>query len=320
MDFPYTDTAIQPISGNYISLVSIYRFTDIQTRAGSTNREVKAIIIQNTATDYTIRVYSDGYYINKLSVQGLLIDSAMVNNPRLKQVILILTYQYNGPTGTTTIPILSYPGVAFPWSSSFFSIYHFTAVDKLNYELYVDSSSVTQLIKYSNTNSVSLYTLVFYKNKCNDPFFLDLSSILCVSCPERCLKCNSLECFSCADGFTMSSDKTFCECNFTIIANFCYDFTSGPLKGCVSAIKNSTGVLCMACSTSLFLVAKNYECTCKDGFKFDANGKCFEYCGDGMTESHQCDDRNQLDGDGCSSSCTLERGFKCTVTAILTTC
>ncbi len=70
----------------------------------------------------------------------------------------------------------------------------------------------------------------------------------------------------------------------------------------------------------LFLVAKNYECTCKNGYKLDSNGNCIEYCGDGLTENHQCDDGNQIDGDGCSSICNLESGFKCTVTSTLTKC
>lgn len=41
---------------------------------------------------------------------------------------------------------------------------------------------------------------------------------------------------------------------------------------------------------------------------------CKEICGDGktVTDLFECDDGNNLDGDGCSSICKLEPGFwKC---------
>ncbi len=35
-------------------------------------------------------------------------------------------------------------------------------------------------------------------------------------------------------------------------------------------------------------------------------------CGNGVHEdAEECDDRNRLNGDGCSTSCTVERGFTC---------
>ena len=41
------------------------------------------------------------------------------------------------------------------------------------------------------------------------------------------------------------------------------------------------------------------------GFKDDGNGNCAEICGDGLNLGQlQCDDGNNIDGDGCSSSCT----------------
>ncbi|HEU4578639.1 MAG TPA: DUF4215 domain-containing protein [Polyangiaceae bacterium] len=41
-------------------------------------------------------------------------------------------------------------------------------------------------------------------------------------------------------------------------------------------------------------------------------GECGAVCGDGLRfESEACDDGNQQDGDGCSSSCQLEAGFGC---------
>lgn len=41
------------------------------------------------------------------------------------------------------------------------------------------------------------------------------------------------------------------------------------------------------------------------------DNSCYEKCGDGILFDMQCDDGNNLDFDGCSHSCTIERGFKC---------
>jgi len=41
---------------------------------------------------------------------------------------------------------------------------------------------------------------------------------------------------------------------------------------------------------------------------------CWELCGDGYNfGGEQCDDGNLIDGDGCSSFCTLEDGFICVI-------
>jgi len=46
------------------------------------------------------------------------------------------------------------------------------------------------------------------------------------------------------------------------------------------------------------------------------NAACVAVCGDGIKfVSEACDDANTRAGDGCSSSCALEPGFACTVTA-----
>jgi cysteine-rich repeat protein len=40
--------------------------------------------------------------------------------------------------------------------------------------------------------------------------------------------------------------------------------------------------------------------------------KCTEICGDGLNLGYyQCDDMNLVNGDGCSSTCTIEPGWKC---------
>jgi cysteine-rich repeat protein len=46
-----------------------------------------------------------------------------------------------------------------------------------------------------------------------------------------------------------------------------------------------------------------------------ASGPCTSACGDGLilpSDNEECDDGNATDGDGCSSTCTIEPGFTCT--------
>src|SRR5690606_29522815 len=45
-------------------------------------------------------------------------------------------------------------------------------------------------------------------------------------------------------------------------------------------------------------------------------GACSSRCGDGIilpTDDEECDDGNTVDGDGCSSTCTEEPGYECSL-------
>jgi fibro-slime domain-containing protein len=42
-----------------------------------------------------------------------------------------------------------------------------------------------------------------------------------------------------------------------------------------------------------------------------ATGQCTSKCGDGLVINEGCDDGNAKNGDGCSSTCTVEAGFQC---------
>lgn len=41
------------------------------------------------------------------------------------------------------------------------------------------------------------------------------------------------------------------------------------------------------------------------------SGSCVEKCGDGRRFEVECDDGNRRNGDGCSSDCTVEKGYLC---------
>lgn len=60
---------------------------------------------------------------------------------------------------------------------------------------------------------------------------------------------------------------------------------------------------------------------CPEGFTQQGSKKCkgivesnlLEICGDGMNlGEYECDDGNLENGDGCSSKCKVEFGYKCT--------
>ncbi len=46
---------------------------------------------------------------------------------------------------------------------------------------------------------------------------------------------------------------------------------------------------------------------------YGASSQCQEFCGDGLDFGlNECEDNNTFNGDGCSSTCKLEDGYKCT--------
>merc|ERR1712167_474635 len=54
-----------------------------------------------------------------------------------------------------------------------------------------------------------------------------------------------------------------------------------------------------------------FSCACNNGFSGDGVS-CTMTCGDGVrTGMEICDDGNRNNGDGCSSSCSVETGYVC---------
>eukprot|EP00727_Mastigamoeba_balamuthi_P009485 m51a1_g5159 hypothetical protein (1839) ;mRNA; f:100789-108596 len=63
---------------------------------------------------------------------------------------------------------------------------------------------------------------------------------------------------------------------------------------------------CAGCNSTTCRVVAGYSCS------GDGPLACVEVCGDGIrTPGEQCDDHNTDNEDGCSSSCTTERGWNC---------
>lgn len=49
---------------------------------------------------------------------------------------------------------------------------------------------------------------------------------------------------------------------------------------------------------------------CPAGFRLYKDA-CIEICGDGLLFELECDDGNNVDGDGCSERCTIEKDYRC---------
>jgi cysteine-rich repeat protein len=70
---------------------------------------------------------------------------------------------------------------------------------------------------------------------------------------------------------------------------------------------------CQLCSDGCLSCKDCYQCQqCRPEYTFHAATKtCLEICGDGKRFSLQCDDGNNVNGDGCSSDCKIEPEYTC---------
>lgn len=122
-----------------------------------------------------------------------------------------------------------------------------------------------------------------------------------------CSTCSSSTvCLTCRTGFTGAPN---CTCSTaSIVSGFC-----NSVYGCTS-ISNITGsALCTACNENLYLqLAANFTCVCINGTTTLANSSCSLNCGDKYVLPQEgCDDGNLVNGDGCSSTCKVEKYWSC---------
>lgn len=134
------------------------------------------------------------------------------------------------------------------------------------------------------------------------------------ACPIRGALCVSV----CGDGLLRGLEQ-------------CDDGNVDPEDGCDTTCGRETGFACgtpgaaCALTTCGDRIVEGDE-TCDDGpndVPFDScfqcvqepacdGGECEAVCGDGLRfDSEGCDDGNDINGDGCSSRCTVEAGFRC---------
>ncbi len=85
------------------------------------------------------------------------------------------------------------------------------------------------------------------------------------------------------------------------------------MSGCLTALNINNVISCVMCSSVLNLIAVNNSCVCTAGYYFSSNDVCKEICGDGEAMADDCDDGNNVNGDGCDSVCKLEVDFACNI-------
>lgn len=101
-------------------------------------------------------------------------------------------------------------------------------------------------------------------------------------------------CALCIPFCTVCSGSTSCS---TCSANYAYDNTTGA---CV--IDCSVIAQCATCDYTTF----THCLTCNTGYEGQPNNTCAPRCGDGKrVASEECDDGDNVDNDGCSSTCTV---------------
>jgi proprotein convertase subtilisin/kexin type 5 len=147
-------------------------------------------------------------------------------------------------------------------------------------------------------NCVKCGTNTFYDGTncvCNRGYYQTSSG--CALCDPSCGTCEGPaynQCQTCTDVTYTLSNGT---CSKGICDPATYlDITSNSCKKCSPFCSNCTD---------------DKSCTaCQSGFNLAA-GYCTEICGDGKRFVLACDDGNTINGDGCSSTCTIESGYNC---------
>lgn len=136
-------------------------------------------------------------------------------------------------------------------------------------------------INCTSCNSTNFRILAGGACQCQ-PYYYDPGTALCNACDYTCLTCNgpaSPNCLTCDPANHRSwAAPGKCDCNTL--------YVDVGVKLCALA-------------------------PCLTGYEHDSMGACVEICGDGIRFDLACDDGNLVDGDGCSSTCTIETNYTC---------
>lgn len=150
-----------------------------------------------------------------------------------------------------------------------------------------------------------------------DKYYFNSVLKFCFSCNTVCLTCKGPgqdQCLSCESPLFLSKST----CSVLSCGSGTY---VDPVKGCLPCSGLFAGSLTcnisqpFSCKSSYkFLNNTCVYCNDVTGYKM-VSGICGEICGDGLLIYLQCDDGNNINGDGCSSNCLIEQGWNCTATS-----
>ncbi|CAG9327445.1 unnamed protein product [Blepharisma stoltei] len=163
-------------------------------------------------------------------------------------------------------------------------------------------------------------------NTCGDGHYIDLKTEKCLRCPDNCLRCNDGDsCIICKSSFALKNRHCSCPDGYFIgSSNKCLKCDNS----CLTCSENSSN--CTSCGSNLPVLYESNKCYPCDSFEgystyfavsisyftddlfSKLSSNCIEVCGDGRNMGQsQCDDGNNRNGDGCSSSCAVEIGWSC---------
>lgn len=173
-----------------------------------------------------------------------------------------------------------------------------------------------------NTEAFLTFLIRFFlpNRKCNSE--CPLGDYETSTTPPTCLPCSSSSCLVCTNGdlnsCLMCQDETFlvngvCSSKCPSLyypeesTNTCEKCYSDSCKYCTEMVRNTTSQKCVFCKEVEGLSETSKGCLdiCGDGLRFPS-----EYFEE-LLSYIECDDGNQQNGDGCSSSCELEFGYQC---------
>lgn len=128
------------------------------------------------STIYTIRLNCHGIHLYSFGVQGFIISQSLINDVKLKNIILYNHYGYTLSASSST-PIYGYPGVSLTPSNTFYGLYYFNSNNnKVFYFIsstYTQYAEVTLTLTNSNPSYMGIYILAILRNHCPDPYTYD---------------------------------------------------------------------------------------------------------------------------------------------------
>ena len=146
------------------------------------------------------------------------------------------------------------------------------------------------------------------------------SAFLCTPCSDNCMTClNETICTLCSTGLMVNNGVCICSNSSYLYNGACY----GCHYSCLTCTATGQYYNCLSCDPTAYRVSNPVSgtCPCLTGYADTYSSICTEVCGDGVARTDACDDGNSVSGDGCSSSCTIEKDFTCEKNlALLSSC
>lgn len=192
------------------------------------------------------------------------------------------------------------------------------------------------IFSYNSSYSICIQNCPNYYYQINSTCYQCISPCVTCSAAYTCLSCLSLyyfnngSCYPCNSFCLTCAGSTALDCltcipNYILMGSICQKLYCSATQfvhstlGCVSCstyFPNSLSCISTGASSCQdgYILQNNscYSCSQVTGYVLDTStGKCKDRCGDGIIITDKCDDGNTLNGDGCSSMCTIEYGWLC---------